>query len=103
MSSAVATAVATIQGKHENKMLFLREMIEKSLLLRESSSKTPSPDPDATLKALFGDDSLSKALTERWNQANLGYFDPHLDNAHREGEIRSIGKDIYYRNVILFV
>ncbi len=33
----------------------------------------------------------------------MGYFDPHLDRAHGEGEIVSVGKDVYYRNVILFV
>ncbi len=103
VSSAVATAVATIQGKHENEILALRKMIEKSLLLRESPSATPPPDPDAAPKALPGADSLSKVSTERWNQADLGYFDPHLDRAHGEGEVVLVGKDVYYRNVVLFV
>lgn len=103
MLFAVAIAVAAIQAKHENKMFSLWEMIKKSLLLRESSSMTPPLDPDVTSKALPGGDSLPKASTERWNQANLGYFDPHLDRAHGEGEIVSIGKDIYYKNVVLFV
>ena len=103
VSSAVAAAVAAMQAKHENEMLSLREMIEKSLLLRESPSSTPPPDPDATPKALPAGDSLPKASTERWNQADLGYFDPHLDRAHGEGEIVSVGKDVYYRNVVLFV
>ena len=101
--SAVAAAVAAIQGKHENEMLSLWEMIEKSLLLRESPSPTPPPDPDATPKTLPAGDFLPKALTESWNQADLGYFDPHLDRAHGEGEIVSVGKDVYYRNVVLLV
>ena len=84
-------------------MLSLREMIEKSLLLRESPSATPPPDPDATPKTLPSSDPLPKAPTERWNQADLGYFDPHLDRAHGKGEIVSVGKDVYYRNVVLFV
>ncbi len=100
---AVATTVAAIQAKHKNEMLSLREMIEKSLLLRESPFATPPPDPDATAKALPGGDSLPKITTERWNQADLGYFDPYLDRAHGEGEIVLVGKDIYYRNVVLFV
>ena len=83
-------------------MLALREMIEKSLLLRESPSITSPPNPDASPKALPAADSLSKA-TERWNQANLGYFDPYLNRAHGEGEIVSVGKDVYYKNVVLFV
>lgn len=63
--SAVATAVTSIQAKHESKMLSLREMIEKSLFLRESPPATPPPDPDATPKSLPTGDSLPKASTER--------------------------------------
>lgn len=33
----------------------------------------------------------------------MGYFDPHLDRAHGEDEIVSVGKDVYYKNVVLFV
>lgn len=40
---------------------------------------------------------------ERWNQAELGYFNPHLNKAHGEGEVVLVGKDVYYRNVVLFV
>ena len=64
VTSAVATAVAAIQAKHENEMLALRKMIEKSLLLRESPSATSLPNPDALSKALLAADSLPKA-TER--------------------------------------
>ena len=103
VTSAVSAAVDAIQTKHKEEMLALREIIEKSLLLRNFSSSTLSPDPDATLKAHLATNSLPKALTERWNQADLGYFDPHLDRAHGEGEIVSVGKNVYYRNVVLFV
>ena len=103
VASAVTTAVASIQAKRESEMLSLWEMIEKSLLLRESPPLTPAPDPDAAPKSLPAGDSLPKASTERWNQADLGYFDPHLDMAHGEGEIVSVGKDVYYRNVVLFI
>ena len=65
VASAVATAVASIQAKRKSKMISLWEMIEKSLLLRESSFATPPPDPDATPKALSGSDSLLKASTKR--------------------------------------
>ena len=37
------------------------------------------------------------------DQADLGYFDPYLDRAYGEGEIVSVEKDVYYRNVVLFV
>ena len=103
VTSAVATAVADIQAKHKYEMLSLRKMIEKSLLLRESPSATPSPDLDATPKAYLGRDSLLKTTTERWNQADLGYFNLYLNRAHGEGKIVLVGKDVYYRNVVLFV
>lgn len=102
VASAVATALADIQAKHEGKMFSLREMIEKSMLLKESPSATPPPGLNASSK-LFPPADLTSKSTERWNQADLGYFDPHLDSAHGEGEIVSVGKDVYYRNVVLFV
>lgn len=83
-------------------MFALRKMIEKSLLLKDSTSSTPPSDPNASSKAFPPTDLQSKA-TDRWNQSDLGYFDPHLDKAHGEGEVMSVGKDVYYRNVVLFV
>lgn len=103
MLFAVATAVAAIQAKLKNKMLSLSEMIEKSLLLKEFFSTTLSPDPDATSKSLSGGDSLSKASTERWNQANLGYFDPHFDRVYEEDEVVFVGKEVYYKNIVLII
>ena len=103
VASAVATAVASIQAKHKSDILSLREMIKKSLLLRQSLSAIPSSDPDAIPKAFSGGDPLPKASTERWNQADLGYFDLHLNTAHREGEIMSVRKDVYYRIVVFFI
>ena len=103
VTSAVVIAIADIQVKHEREMLSLQEIIKKSLLLRGSPSTTPPPNPDTTLKAHPSANSLSKTTTERWNQADLDYFDPHLDRAHSEGEIVLVGKDVYYKNVVLFV
>ena len=102
VTSAVAAALASAQTKHEEEILALREMIEKALLLIESGSFTPPSNPNASSKLSSPADLLLKS-TERWNQADLGYFDPHLDRAHGEGEIGLVGKDIYYRNVVLFV
>lgn len=84
-------------------MLFLQEMIEKSLLLKEFPSTTSLPDSDISSKVYSTSNSLLKNTTERWNQANLGYFDPYLNRVHRKDEIVLMGKDIYYRNVMLFV
>lgn len=99
----VATAIASIMTKHYNKLLSLWEMIERSLLVRKSPSATLFPDLDATLKALPGNDSLSKTKSKRWNLSDLGYFGPHLDRVYGEGEIVLVEKDVYYRNVILFI
>lgn len=77
-------------------------MIKNSLLLKDSTSSTPPSDPNASSKAFLPTDLQSKP-TDRWNQSDFGYFDPHLDKAHGEGKIVSVGKDIYYKNVVLFV
>lgn len=84
-------------------MLSFQEMIENSLLLKKSLSTTPASDLNAILKLLSSGDSLPKTSTERWNQADLGYFDPYLNRAHGEGEVVSVGKDVYYRNIVFFV
>ena len=102
VTSAITAAVDAIQAKHEEEMLALQEMIEKSLLLKNSASFTPPPDLNASSKLSPPVDLPSKS-TEWWNQADLGYFDPHLDRANGEGEIVSVGKDVYYKNVVLFV
>lgn len=100
---AIVTVVAAIQAKQKSEMFSLREMIKKSLLLKEFSSATPSSDPEATPKAYPGANSLSKTITKRRNQANLGYFDFHLNRAYGEGEIVLVGKDVYYRDAMLFI
>lgn len=61
----MTTAVAAIQTKHKSEMFGLWEMIEKSLLLTDSASATPLPDPDAAPKALSGGDSLLKTSIEK--------------------------------------
>lgn len=67
VTSAVAIVVAVIQTKYENEILFLQEMIKKSLLLRNSPSVTPFLNLDTTLKPYLGANFLSKTTTERWN------------------------------------
>lgn len=39
----------------------------------------------------------------KWNATEIGYFDPHLDKSYGDGEIVTVGKDVYYRSVLLFV
>ena len=84
-------------------MLALREMIEKLLLLRDSSFFTSPPDLNAFNKALRLVDLQSKA-TNKWSQSDLGYFNLHLDTiAHGEGKVVPVEKDVHYKNVVLFV
>lgn len=39
----------------------------------------------------------------RWNPADLGYFDPHLDKSYPESDIIAINKETWIRDVHLFV
>ena len=41
--------------------------------------------------------------SDRWYVSDLGYFDPYLKKSYGEGDIVTLDKDVYYRNVILFV
>lgn len=84
MTFAVTTTAAAIQTKYMNKILSLREIIEKFLLLKKFFSTTLPHNLDATLKVYLVGNFLSKTTTKRWNQANLGYFDPHFDKVYGE-------------------
>lgn len=33
----------------------------------------------------------------------MGYFNPHLNRAYEKDEIVSVEKDVYYKNIVLFV
>lgn len=84
-------------------MLSFREMIEKALLLRESLFATSFPNPNISFKAYPTANFLLKNMTERWNQPDLGYFDPHFDKTHGASGIVVVGKDVYCKNLMLFV
>lgn len=120
VTSAVTAALASLRTKHDNDIQSLREMLEKALPVKSSSPPSspslehddlppnaqapPAGDANDNSKATSLADSTSKTSQEKWNQADLGYFDPHLDTkAHGVGEVVSVGKDVYYRNVVLFV
>lgn len=103
MTSAISTTIVAVQAKYDNNILSLRKLIEKSLLLKNFLFTTLFLNPDATFKTSFFANTLSKVLTKRWNQADLGYFDSHFDKTYGEGKIVSVGKNIYYRNIVFFV
>lgn len=78
-------------------------MIKKSLFSKEFYFAISFFDSYVSPKTLLGGDSLSKTSIEKWNQIDLSYFKPHLDKAHKEGEIVLVEKDVYYQNVVLFL
>ena len=57
----------------------------------------PPGPPGPTGPAGTGSGSLS------WQLADLGYFNPMLDKSYGKGEVVTVGKDVYYRSVILFI
>lgn len=65
VTSAITAVIDVIDLKHKEQMLVLREMIKKSLLLRDFFSSNPSSNPDVAPKAHPATDSLSKASTKR--------------------------------------
>lgn len=94
--------MAFAQAKHEKEILALRKMIKKALFFRESGSFTPLSNPNTSSKLALLVDLYTKS-TKRWNQANLGYFDPYLNKVYGESEIVSVRKDVYYKNIMLFI
>lgn len=47
--------------------------------------------------------SSSSNDPNKWNASEIGFFDPHLDKSYGEGEVVTVGRDLYYRSVILFI
>lgn len=82
-------------------MLFC-DLIEKTLSSNALPlPSTPPTDPGASPKpSLLFESGLKN---EKWNQAELGYFDLHIKGVYGEGKVVSMEKEIYYRNVMLFM
>ena len=38
-----------------------------------------------------------------WKADEIGLLNPHLNKSHGEGEIITVGKDVYYQSVMLFI
>lgn len=106
VTSAVTAAIANLQSKHKDDIQSLQFMLEK-FFSKGWEILLPTIEPNIDLLTIFlsliKTTSTPKPLAERWNQANLGYFNPLLDKVHGEYKIVWVGKDIYYRNVVLFV
>lgn len=46
--------------------------------------------------------TLTAAVKPRWKAEDIGFFDPYLDASYGAGDLVSVGKDTYYRDVHLF-
>lgn len=71
------------------------------MLVANASSSSPISPSDTALKSSLQVETPSK--NKRWNQAKLEYFDPHLNRTHKDREVVLVGKEVYYKNVVLFV
>lgn len=77
-------------------MLSLWKIIEKSLLLRKSASFTSFSNLNVSNKTFPLIDVLLKTTIRC-------YFNPNLDKAYSKDKIVLVGKNIYYKNIVLFV
>lgn len=71
------------------------------MLVANASSSSPTSPTDTVLKPLLQVETSSK--NKRLNQAELGYFNPHLNRTHGDREVVSVEKEVYYKNVVLFI
>lgn len=65
VTSSVAITIIVIQAKHDDNILFLYKLIEKSFLLKNFSFAILFFDPDAAFKVLFSANTLLKRLIKR--------------------------------------
>lgn len=100
VNTTITTIMTVIQIKYKEEIFFLWEIIKKSLLLKPSI--TSFSNLDVFNKVFFLVNLLLKII-KRWNQANLRYFNPYLNNIYNKGEIVLMKKKVYYKNMMLFI
>lgn len=105
VTSTIITAFAELQIKQhaDNQSLYL--MIKNQFASKQPTSSASEQFSSAGKQLTLSPNSdTSKKLDERWNQFNPSYFDLYLDEAAQgKNEIVILGKDIYYRNMVLFI
>lgn len=110
MDSVTQQAIANLSDKQaanfaklDEKFESMRVMIEA--LMDSGLAISPKPKPSQYQSPSLGPDQVEQQpRMERWNQADLGYFDPHLDEkAHGSGDVVLVSKNVYYQNLVLFV
>ncbi len=78
------------------------------IISKIEEKSTPSPtESNVVLSPNQSDlsdvDSSTPGADKKYVQAELRYFDPHLDLSHSERKVVTVGRDVYYQNMILFV
>lgn len=85
----------------------MRAIFESFIVSNESFSPKPKllqPPPSLLYSEPFVFSSKQPTQVKCWNQADLGHFKPHLkEKAYDSDEVVSVGKNVYYRNAILFI
>ena len=68
--------------------------------VRQGPQGTPGPQGDPGPPGPFGAEGNGGSS---WRPEDLGFFDPHLPTSYDTGPMIRDGKDVYYRNVHLFI
>lgn len=99
LSEKQAANYAKLDEKFESMRIIIEALMDLSL------ATSPKPKPSQYQLPSLGPNQVEQQpQMERWNHADLGYFDPYLDEkVHGPGDVVSVVKDVYYRNVVLFV
>ena len=96
MQKALSNKQAAIQKILDNRFEQLMSKIN-TRLARMPRGKTSKPKPPKTPS------KPSAIASSRWNPANLGYFNLHLDKSYPKGDIIAINKETWIYNVHLFM
>ena len=68
--------------------------IAQIIIIIIASQQPPPPQP-ASLNNVVSDN--------KWKAEELGFFDPYLTSSLGLGDVVTVGKELYYRSVILFI
>lgn len=82
---------------------FITQTVNTAIQNFQPPTEAPGPSDPPDPPGANGGTNTNNNDDSRWNAADLGYFDPHLDKSYGEGEIVTVGKNVYYRSPILFV
>lgn len=85
----------------------IKEMIEKMMMSKIEENVMPAsiihPVPPPSQIDWDNVDLPTPAIDKNWVQTKLGYYNLYLDLSHSKDELVTLGREIHYCNVILFV